>query len=240
MDEVQPGGTAEVLEYLHRKLDNHFRSLHEARQKLGGAPPVFALERDLGDAEIDLLLTAVRAAVANRLGACFRMWWLPFVVYAAESGYDYVGDEYWPSFEQTTPGWRSDDRPWIKTWFSRFALEYGGAVPTGAFARYFTIIAWPITHAVLPTYLQRQLAQLLFEFRTGLTTALLSEPDTLGVRLSSRTGGYTERFRIFCENTALLGQVAAALLSGEDEQSPYLVRSTDGSGGQRAGAAGVV
>jgi hypothetical protein len=226
MDEVRPGGTAEILEYLHHRLDDHFQSLHEARQELDGATPVFALEHNLGTAEIGLLLTTVRAAVAKGFGARFRMWWLPFVVYAAESGYDYVGDEYWPSFEQTTPGWRSEDRHWIKTWFSRFAAEYGGAVPTGAFARNFTIIAWPITHAVMPTYLQRQLAQLLFEFRTGLTTTLLSKPDTLGVRLSSRTGGYTERFRIFCENTALLGQVAAALLSGEDEESPYLVRST--------------
>jgi hypothetical protein len=224
--EVRPGGTAEILEYLHRKLDNHFQSLHEARQGLDGATPVFALEHDLGEAELNLLLTTVRAAVAKGFGAPFWRWWLPFAVYAAESGYDYVGDEYWPSFEQTTPGWRSEDRHWIKTWFSRFAVEYGGAVPTGAFARNFSIIAWPITHAVLPTYLQRQLAQLLFEFSTGLTTTLLSEPETLGVRLASRTGGYTERFRIFCENTALLGQVATALLSGEDEESPYLVRST--------------
>ena len=227
MLEVSRGGTVEILEYLHRKLDDHFRRLHKTRQQLDPVTPVFVLEHDLGETDLDLLRTTVRAAVAQGFSARARQWWLPFVVYAAESGYDYVGDEYWPSFEASTPSWRTyGDRPRIKTWFTKFAAEYGGAVPTGAFAQNFSIIAWPITHAVLPTYLQRQLAQLLYEFRTGLTTTLLSDPDALGARLASRTGGYTERFRIFCENTTLLGQVAAALLSGDDDESPYLVRST--------------
>ncbi|MFF4876343.1 hypothetical protein [Micromonospora sp. NPDC000668] len=226
MEEVRRGAAVEILEYLHRKLDDHFRRVHETRQQLDPVTPVFALEHDLGDTDLGLLKTNVRAAVAQGFGARVRRWWLPFVVYAAESGYDYVGGEYWPSFEASTPSWRAQDRQFIKTWFMRFAAEYGGAVPTGAFAQSFSIIAWPITHAVLPTYLQRHLAQLLYEFRTGLTTKLLSNPDALGAMLASRTGDYTERFRIFCENTTLLGQVAAALLSGDDEESPYLVRST--------------
>jgi hypothetical protein len=227
VEEVRRGGTVEILEYLHRKLEDHFRHLHETRQQLEPVTPVFVLEHDLGKTDLDLLKSTVRAAVAQGFGARVRQWWLPFVVYAAESGYDYVGDEYWPSFEAATPSWCTHgDRQRIKTWFMKFADEYGGAVPTGAFAQNFSIIAWPITHAVLPTYMQRQLAQLLYEFRMGLTTTLLSDPNALGARLASRTGEYTERFRIFCENTTLLGQVAAALLCGDDEESPYLVRST--------------
>ncbi|MFD0970070.1 hypothetical protein [Plantactinospora endophytica] len=187
---------------------------------------MFALEHDLSGDDLDLLTSTIRFEVRKGLGASLRRWWLPFVVYAAESGYRYVGDEYWPSFEQSTPGWRSDQRPWVKTWFQRFATEYGGAVPTGAFASNFTIIAWPITHAVLPTYLQRQLAQLLFEFRGALTSDLLGDPASLGARLAHRASTYTERFRIFCENTTLVGQVAAALLSGDEEQTPYLLPST--------------
>jgi hypothetical protein len=175
------------------------------------------------------LETAVRSAVVQGFGASFSQCWLPFVVYAAESGYGYVGDEYWPTFEGSTPGWRSNgDRNRIRGWFRKFAADYGGVVPKGAFADSFPIIAWPITHAVLPIYLQRNLAQLLFEFRTGLTTDLLRNPDALGARLASRAGSYTERFRVFCENTTLLGQVAAALLSGDDHESPYLLRSTLG------------
>lgn len=227
VEEVRRGETVEILEYLHRKLDDHFRRLHEPRQQLDPVTPVFVLEHDLSDTDLNLLKTTVRAAVAQGFGARVRRWWLPFVVYAAESGYDYAGDEYWPSFEALTPSWRAyGDRQRIKAWFVKFAADYGGAVPTGAFAQNFNIIAWPITHAVLPTYLQRQLAKLLYEFRTGLTTKLLSDPAALGARLASRTSEYSERFRIFCENTTLLGQVAAALLSGDDDESPYLVRST--------------
>lgn len=228
MEEVKQGGTVELLEELHRRLHVQFHDLHGARQRLeGAAVPVYALEHDLARGDLDLLLGAVRAAVRQGFGARLRQWWLPFVVYAAESGYGYVGGEYWPSFDAATPQWSIvGDRDQIRTWFKRFATEYGGAVPKGAFAASFQIIAWPITHAILPTYLQRNLAQLLFEFRTALTSILLRDPELLGTRLAVRAGAYTERFRVFCQNTTLLGHVAAALLSGEDEESPYLVRST--------------
>ena len=226
MVEVQSSDSLDVLRQFHTTLDAHFQNLHESRSKLEPAAPVFALEHELGEADLLLLFSAVRAVIAQGLQSRHRQLWLPFVVYAAEEAYDYVGDEYWRSFEHATPGWRIDQRPWLKQQFLKFATEYGGAVPTGAFAKNFTIIAWPITHAVLPTYLQRYLAQLLHEFRRGLSTSLLGDPHKLGMRLAVRAQGYTERFRIFCQNTALLGQIAAALLSGDNEESPYLVTST--------------
>jgi len=226
MSIVQSSSTVDLLAYLHQKLHEHFTELHGQRNSLVPPSPVFALEHDLSQADYLLLENSVRLAISSGLGARYRTSWLPFVVYAAESGYDYVGSEYWTSFETATPGWQSDQRHWIKLWFSKFAAEYGGVVPSGAFAKTFTIISWPISHAVLPTYLQRQLAQLLFEFRAGLTSALLSDLDELGERLAVRARLYSDRFRIFCQNTALLGRVAAALLSGEEEESPYLVKST--------------
>lgn len=226
MSVVPADDTVEVMRYLHTKLDVHFRHLHAQRKQMQRAAPVFALEHDLGSTDAQLLFRSVRSAVAQGLRTQHRAWWLPYVVYAAESGYDYVGDEYWRSFEQSTPGWQHDNRHWVKFWFLKFSTEYGGAVPQGAFSKHFTIISWPITHAVLPTYLQRQLAQLLYEFRMGLSSSLLDNPEELGARLAVRARSYTERFRIFCQNAALLGHVAAALLSGDDEQSPYLVSST--------------
>ncbi|MGA5764845.1 hypothetical protein [Nonomuraea bangladeshensis] len=226
-------GPVEMLKYLHNRLDRHFRELHERRRALQPAPPVFALEHNLNQLDLDLLVTAVHGAVARRLDASCRAWWLPFVVYAAEIGYDYVGGEYWPLFAQRTPGWEtshgwnvSTNRSRIKHWYEQFKLHYGGAEPKGSFAVNFNIIAWPITHAVMPTYLQRQLAQLLFESRAILSAELLDDPLALGQRLASRTGRYSERFQIFCTNESLLGQVATALLSGDEEESPYLVRST--------------
>ncbi|WP_143670752.1 hypothetical protein [Streptomyces sp. OV198] len=228
-----PGGSIEVLKYLHEYLDDHFRTLHERRQVLQPAAPVFALEHDLNSEDLDLLLDAVREAVAEGFDTRHRTQWLPFVVYSAEIGYLYTGDEYWPLFSQTTPGWDrgaqwrvADNRKRIKQWFQQFAAEYGGIEPKGAFASNFNIIAWPITHAVMPTDLQRQMAQLLYEARTLLTSAMLSDPHTLGVCLASRTGAYSDRFQKFCSNQILLGHIAAALLSGDDERSPYLVRST--------------
>ncbi|MFL1376798.1 hypothetical protein [Nocardiopsis protaetiae] len=218
--------TVDLLRYFHENLSAHFTALHAARNILELNSPVFALEHNLPHDDLDNLKMAVRSAVQAGLGDHYRQWWLPFVVYAAESGYDYVGPEYWRSFEESTPGWHSDQRHWIKTWYRKFADNYGGAVPSGAFASNFTIISWPITHAVLPTYLQRQLAQLLFEFSGALTSQLLDDPAALGIRLARRASNYTERFRIFCENTNLVGQVATALLSGENEPTPYLSEAT--------------
>jgi hypothetical protein len=98
VEEVTSAGAVEILEHFNKKLDVHFRQIHRARQGLLPTAPVFALEHDLSKTDLDLLKAAVRAAVAQGFGARSRQWWLPFVVYAAELGYDYVGDEYWQSF----------------------------------------------------------------------------------------------------------------------------------------------
>ena len=136
-----------MLRSLHIMLDVNFRQLGGSLKRLDPASSVFVLEHDLGGSDYELLLAAVRSAVAQGLGARNRLWWLPFGVYPAGSAYHYVGDEYWPTFEQSTPGWCAVQRHSIKDWFLKFAREYGGTVPTGAFAEFFTIIAWPVNHA---------------------------------------------------------------------------------------------
>ncbi len=126
MDDVRSSSTGERLRHLHTMLAKHFAELHAARQDLDPGSPVFALEHALSVNDLDLLKTTVRAAVREGLAARHRLYWLPFIVYAAESGYDYVGGEYWRSFEEFTPGWRDDHRNWIKTWFQRFASNTVG------------------------------------------------------------------------------------------------------------------
>ena len=228
MTELAPTSALDVLARLHEQLNEHFRDLQQRRASLGGNAPVFALEHGLSGDDFDSLQASVRFAVKSGFGN--RYWlrtWLPFAVYTAEAGYEYAGNEFWPSLADMTPGWATyGDRNRVRSWFHKFSTEYGGAVPEGAFADYFTIIAWPITHAILPVYLQRHLAHLLYDFRMGLTTRLLEQPDELGKQLAARSWGYTQRFRIFCTNTSLLGHVAAALLFGEGADSPYLLRST--------------
>jgi hypothetical protein len=215
----------EGLAFLHDRLDHHFAQLRAKRDAHDPSIPLFALEHGLSEAELLLLKAEVCSAV--RRAQLPRNNWLPFVIYAAEIGYEYSGDQYWPMFESRTPSWaQHGDRNYIRQYFRRFSDRFRGASPSGAWAEQFSIICWPITHAVLPTDLQRQFARLLFEYRTALTSDLLSEPAELGRRLAARAWQSSSRFQSFAQNSELLGQVAAALLVGDDEESPYLLDST--------------
>ncbi len=229
MVEVERGGTVDTLEYFHELLQAHFTTLRQRRQTLEMATPVFALEHGLDEDERKLLRDAVVAAHRERLIArATTRWWLPLVVHAAEIGYVYDGIEFWPIYAKSTPGWIDSqyERDRVRDWFRKFSKEYGGAIPQGAWASTFRKIAWPITHAVLPRYLQVQLARLLYDYRTSWPSSL-DDPEALGVRLHGWSRYYGERLEKFCQNTALLGHVAVALLlSAEDEPSPYLESST--------------
>jgi hypothetical protein len=227
MDEVSRASTSETLEFLHGELDAHFSALHKRRQGLDPPAAVFALEHELVGDDLEMLQDAVRSAHRERLlTRVGRRWWLPFVAHAAEVGYAYDGVEYWPSYAKATPGWVDSEyeRDRVRDWFLKFAQEYGGAIPQGAWARTFKKIAWPITHAVLPRYLQVQLAEMLSDYRTGWP-GLLDDPHELGVRLHSWSWRYSDRLEKFCQNTALVGHVAVALVR-EDEDSPYIESAT--------------
>lgn len=219
------GAGGEGLGILHQRLDAHFHALRRRRDQFAPNIPIFALEHGLSEAELALLNDEVRSAISRR--HLPREPWLSFVVYAAEVGYDYCGDEYWQTFESRTPGWAGlERRHYIRDRFHDFRDLFGGAEPTGAWAQHFSIICWPITHAVLPTDLQRQLARLLFDYRRALTSDELANPLELGTRLTARSWHYSSRFHNFAQDSRLLGQVAAALLVGDDEESPYLLDTT--------------
>ena len=163
--------TQALLLELHQRLDAHFASLAAQRAAQQPPIPVFALEHGLTLEQSETLKSLVRASV--RANAIPRNEWLPFVVYAAEIGYEYSGDEYWQTFEAKTPGWAFyGDRDYIRRMFRRFQQQFGGALPQGRWADQFSIICWPITHAVLPTDLQRHLARLLFYSHYFNITAL--------------------------------------------------------------------
>ena len=213
----------DVLPSLHERLEAHFLALHAQRAPTGS--PTFALEHGLSIAELALLKEQV--ALSVKRGRVPGEHWLPLIVYASEIGYAYSGDEFWQTFEAVTPGWAEHgDRQLLRARFRRFAQSFGGAEPSGAWAQHFSIICWPITHAVLPTDLQRQLARLLFENRRGLTSDLLGDPGELGQHLAARSWHSSSRFQSFAQNTGLLGRVAAALLAGDDERSAFLLDST--------------
>ena len=207
-----------TIDEWHKRLHDHFVKLRHERDSSSPGGLVFALEHGLG-AEEDLpkLDDVVRSTVAK--GLLPSQAWLPLVVYAAEIGYRYEGDKYWPVFEAETPGWAHQPagREYIRKKYELFAKMYGGARPSGRWAMWFRNIAWPITHAVLPTDLQRHLARLLSDYRHAFTAELLKNHEELGERLAARSTNTSSRFRQFAENTSLLGLVAASLLGDEDE-----------------------
>ena len=98
--------------------------------------------------------------------------WLLWVVYATELGYDYDGDEYWHHFDNGRRGGGTEAvRSQLRTWFSKFRLTYHGVKPSGPWAEWFSFIAWPITHAILPRYLQWQFAKTLYDLRYRLVSS---------------------------------------------------------------------
>ena len=208
-------GGAEVARFQER-LHDHFLSLSDAR--LASGLPVFALEHGLSEGEFALLQTSVRWLVKR--GKTLRQTPLPLVVYAAEIGYRYDGGEIWPIFFRETPGWvdKPHTRARIKQYFVAFADEYSGAVPTGAWARQFSIICWPVIHAVLPKVFQRQLVEILYYNRFRLTSNVIEDSERLGQLIEGASLGASDRFRNLAQNHALIGQVATALLTADDTE----------------------
>lgn len=196
-----------------QRLDDHFGRL--ATERKASDWPLFALEHGLSAAERDALARDVRAVTV--LGPPSRDFPLPWIVYAAEIGYEYEGEKYWPVFKEYTPGWDDQWRDYVRRRFMQFAAKYNGAIPEGAWAGHFSIIAWPITHGILPRDLQRQLAELLYYARTTFRSETFRSAEALGRHLEANSHHSSSRFRKFAENTTLLGQIALALLLQETD-----------------------
>ena len=193
------------------RLSQHFATLRDSRRTRGIGEPLFALEHGLIQTEVEALEEAVRTHIASRPPS--RDHWLVWIVYSAELGYRYAGDEYWQTFESATPGWIANgDRYRIRGFYQRFQREFGGAVPSGRWAEHFSIICWPITHAILPKDLQTQLARTLFESSSLLSEDVLGSPELLGDLIAVGSRNASSRFLNLAQETRLLGQIAAALL----------------------------
>ena len=198
------------LEYWEQRLSSQFAKLRDQRQA-DGDRPVFGLEHGLQPREVRDLEAAVRAHISR--APPLKRHALSWIVYSSELGYRYVGNEYWQTFEEETPGWvRRGDRYWIRDRYLEFEREFGGARPSGAWAAHFTIICWPITHAILPKDLQRQLARVLYDLRHHFSGENLKSPRQLGQLVAARSWSSPSRFRNFAQETQFLGQIVRALL----------------------------
>lgn len=191
----------------NQRLAERFGALARDRKDI----PLFALEHGLAEAEVLALSDQLRAHIQH--AAPVRDHQLVWTVYAAEIGYGYAGDEYWQTFEEKTPGWTLNGRrDWIRDAFIAFQSKFAGAKPSGPWAEHFSIIAWPITHAILPRDLQQQLARILYDLRHSFSAELFDEPRRLGDFIAARSGNTSARFQNLVQAPALVGQIAAALL----------------------------
>ncbi len=192
-------------------LEKHFRELREDRSTIAFDQPIFGLEHGLDYNELEDLFSAVRRHIMRDTPS--REHRLAWIVYATEIGYLYAGDEYWLTFEKGTPGWVPNrDRAWLRRCFLWFHEQFGGAKPSGRWAEHFSIICWPITHAVLPQDLQRQLARILFDLRHSFSADLFESPSSLGRFIAAQSWNTTTRFQNLAGETELIGQIATALL----------------------------
>lgn len=195
------------LWHWNRRIEDHFDALARQRKDV----PVFALEHGLDSAELSVLSDMLRAQI--RVAPPSLAHALVWTVYATEIGYGYAGDEYWETFKEKTPGWtKHGEREWIRQAFVTFQKRFSGAKPSGPWAGNFGIIAWPITHAILPRDLQQQLARVLYDLRHSFSAELFDEPRRLGDFIAARSGTTSKRFQNLVQAPALVGQIAAALL----------------------------
>lgn len=214
------------LDRWQEQIHEQFRVLHEFRKDTPFKNPVYALEHGLSAPELDCLKADIRAHIASHVP--FDRHWLPWVVYAAEIGYAYDGQEYWPTFESSTVGWTQyGTRSWIKKCFLKFRDEFQGAKPSGPWAAQFNIICWPIRHAILPHDLQHQLARALFDIRLYFREDLFESPLMLGNFIATHCRVGPKRFLQLLEDPMLVGQISIALLlQGKDISEELLLKET--------------
>lgn len=173
--------------------------------------PVYAIEHGLSADERASARVLLNAQLESSLGAD-RAHWLVWIAAAAEIGYTYDGTEYWDSFASAFPRWPlCGNRNQIRKWYQRFAKVFGGLTPSGPWARQFPIIAWPITQAILPRYLQRHFADHLYELRYALARSGELTLDEIGDLLSHHYSGGSSRFEGFLQQKALTARIVMAL-----------------------------
>lgn len=197
------------LREFQARLQCQYARLRDLRASEGF--PVYAIEHGLGADEYKTakglinrqLLSAGRADPAH---------WLVWIAAAAEVGYGYDGAEYWDSFGEAFPSWRHfGSRNQIRDWYMRFAAEYRSIAPSGRWAKQFPIIAWPITQAILPRYLQRHFSDHLYELRHALARSGELTLDEIGDLLSDRYYGNSARFEGFLQQKTLTARIVMAV-----------------------------
>ena len=210
-------GAPVSLEAQLATLEVHFRSLKGGK---ANGDPVFALEHPLSAESFGNL----QASLGQMLRTHRRLsadHWLGWVVYAAEHGYRFNGQEFWDSFANATPGWTEYRyRDTLRDWFVQFHRQYNGVRPSGRWSDNYSYICWPVSHAIVPLDLQVQLAESMYNARYSLELASVIEPAALGALIARHTYAPTSRYEGFLQHAALAGRIVRALLQDDDAGGP--------------------
>ena len=196
------------LDQWQSQLEQHFKAL--AKSRSGSGLDIFALEHGRDEDAMAEIAVQLHLRLKNKLR--LSPHWLLWVIYSTEHGYRYEGDEYWPSFELQTPGWDGNMRYQLAQWFKKFQRTYNGVVPTGRWADCFRLISQPITHAILPKYLQVQFARTLYYQRQRLIGLVSPDAGDIGRRLAGNADHVSTRFQEFLQQEELTGRIVLALL----------------------------
>ena len=196
-----------------RLLAEQFALLRDSR-----AGPVFFIEHGLSEVDTEDLRQAVSRAA--RRYPLQSDWWrmnpLPLVVTATEIGYRYrgTGTDFWPKLESALGIHISpESRQEVRDLFKNCSSKYRGArPPVTPWTRYFCLIAWPVTHALVPLEFHRQLSATLANLRSDVE-ALDDEELHRAVRIATRQP--SARFESFLEDGSHAVPVIRALLGGQ-------------------------
>ena len=209
------------LEEWQDRLLSHFHTLKSQRLKDAPGQPIFGLEHGLTEDEIKEITVGLHNQL--KYAAPSITHWLLWVVYATEFGYLYSGDEFWQTFDDNTPRWDNNYRHSIRRYFSKFHKDFNGPKPNGVWADHFSIICWPITNAILPRDLQKQLVKILYDIRHTYRSEYFESPSLLGQKITLESYRSTSRFQKFSEQSLLVGQISAALLVEKDKYASSLI-----------------
>ncbi len=204
-------------------LEQHFTGLAAIRKTHNR--PVYALEHGLELSTIAELRWAASIEL-QKVGPLDQNW-LVWTTLAAEAGYGYEGEEYWPALEHIPSEWRNNNnRTWLRRRFKRFGDRFGGPVPVGRWAEQFSIISWPIANAILPRYLQAHFARHLYDLRFELSEIANAQTERLGRVLLDRYDGGSSRFSDFLQQTELTTQIVLALREEDIGESTARISSS--------------
>ena len=191
-------------------LATHFQGLCDGRDG-----PVFFIEHGLSEADAEDLRKTVRATA--RFHPLQTVWWrqypLPLLVTATEIGYAYrgTGTDFWPRFESALGTHISPEgRQGVRDLFELCSDRYRGArPPVTPWTTAFRLIAWPITHSLIPLEFHRQLSATLARLQSDVRSV---DDESLhrSFRIAARNP--SARFKSFLEDGSHSVPVIRALL----------------------------